>query len=121
MLKNSLDQLKSTCSGNKKFKAEFIQYAQRIVDEPRIRGALTEDAEQIIHYVNDETELSGAEILSLIYAERNMYYHNGETAKMGMGYQNRLKVLKVYTKTLIQNTLYIINHVLEQQIAASRG
>ncbi|MEM5871733.1 MAG: hypothetical protein QW051_02560 [Candidatus Aenigmatarchaeota archaeon] len=89
ILKNTLDELKKKYDSNKNFKSDFKQLIKRIEDDDRIRPNLTESCKSIVEYFEGNKTISGIEMIALIYAERNMYYHNGETAKMGMRYGNR--------------------------------
>ncbi len=116
VLKENLDQLKTKYKKEEKFRNDFDQYIERIIQDPRIKGILTEDSTSILQYFKDEKELSGIEILSLIYAERNMYYHNGETAKMGMSYTNRKNIISNYIHCLVIHTLLLINFILDEEI-----
>ena len=116
ILKNSLDDLESEYHKNSKFKSDFDQYIERINNDDRIKQTLTNDANYVLEYFRGEKSISGIEILSLIYAERNMYYHNGETAKMGMRYTNRKKILNNYLECLSIHTLNLINYILDEEI-----
>lgn len=102
------------------FKEDFDSYITIIKGYDNLSKKLKEDAESISKYTKEEKEISGIEILSLIYAERNMYYHNGETAKMGMRYSNRRKLISWFQEALLVQTLKVANAVIIEQIEASK-
>lgn len=114
-LENGLETLKNNSRSNAKFKSDFNQYIKRIIEDERIKGTITEDAKNILEYLKDKRGISGLELLSLIYAERNMYYHNGETAKMGMSYTNRKLIITLYKDCLTILILKVINFILEEE------
>ncbi len=116
LLKSAIDDLKESYQKNNDFKNDFDQYIKRIEEDERIKSTLTEDSKSVLEYFNNNKSISGIEILSLIYAERNMYYHNGETAKMGMRYSNRRKLIKAYLSCLKDHTLSLANYILDQEI-----
>ena len=120
LLKETLDELKSDYSKDLKLKSDFSQYIKRVNDDTRIGKTLTDDSKSILGYFNNEKMISGIEIISLIYAERNMYYHNGETAKMGMSYKNRQKLINHYYKCLSMLTLMLINFVIEEELSLKK-
>ncbi len=115
-LKVTVDKLKIEYNRNVKFKSDINQYISRIENDNRIKSTLTEDSKNVLAYFKEEKSISGIEILSLIYAERNMYYHNGETAKMGMTYTNRKKLINQYLECLSIHTLKLINYILDEEI-----
>jgi hypothetical protein len=114
ILKEGMDTLKTEYQTNTRFKKDFDQYIDRIVEDPRIKGTLTEDAKNILKYFRDKQGISGIELLSLVYAERNMYFHNGETAKMGMSYTNRKRVIRLYREYFTIHILKVINFILDE-------
>jgi len=116
VLKQATDDLKSNYVNRDGFKNDFDQYIKRIEDDTRIKNTLTEDAISIKEHMKNENAISGIEILSLIYSERNMYYHNGETAKMGMRYSNRKLLIDTYKTCLINHTLMVINYIVDAEI-----
>lgn len=116
LLKESVDGLKANYTNKPKFKTDINQYIKRIEDDDRIKSTTTVDAKRFLEYMKGEKSISGIEILSLIYAERNMYYHNGETAKMGMCYSNRKLLIDKYIDCLINHTLKLANYILDAEI-----
>lgn len=117
LLESVLNQIQSEFNRDKRFRCDFEQYIERLVNEPEIKGVLTQDAKNVLAHLRQEKSISGIEVLSLIYAERNMYNHNGETAKMGMTYSNRKKLLSVYGECLTSHTLRLATQMIENQIA----
>ena len=55
-------------------------------------------------------------ILALIYGERNLFYHNGEAAIMGMTYVMRKWLLDEYREALIQVLLNNICYQLREEM-----
>lgn len=116
VLKQATDSLKNNYSDRDRFKEDFDQYVKRIEDDDRLKTTLTEDAVSMKEYLSNNKSISGIEILSLIYAERNMYYHNGETAKMGMRYSNRKLLIDTYKTCLVNHTLMVTNYIMDAEI-----
>ena len=67
-----------------------------------------------------QTETRVINILALIYRERNLFYHNGEAAIIGMTYVMRKWLHDEYREALIQVllnfTCYQLNKELRVQI-----
>lgn len=114
-LKDTLDQLKTKYTTNKNFKSDFEKLVKRIEDDDRIRSNLTESCKNIIEYFEGNKNISGIEIIALIYAERNMYYHNGETAKMGMRYGNRQFLIKNLTTSFYKHILLLATTIIDKE------
>jgi hypothetical protein len=103
------------------FKEDLNQYIARLESDEKLSKSIKEDASSVREYVKEEKNpISGIEVLSLIYAERNMYYHNGETAKMGMRYSNRKQLIIWYKEVLLDNILKVANAVIAERIEANR-
>lgn len=115
-LKDALSWLNSEYANNGRFKKDLAQYITRLRQDSHLTKTLKEDAKDLLSHLNGEKTVSGIELLSLIYAERNMYYHNGETAKMGMAYSNRKKLITKYRETLIEHILKLAIHIIDEQI-----
>lgn len=115
ILKETLDTLKTKYNNENDFKTDFIQLIKRIENDGRIRPKLTESCKNIIEYFEGNKNISGIEIIALIYAERNMYYHNGETAKMGMKYSNRQHLIKSLTMCFYKHILLLTTKILEKE------
>jgi DNA-directed RNA polymerase subunit N (RpoN/RPB10) len=120
ILKQAAETIKSRYVSNHRFKEDFDQYIHRIKKDDRIKSTLTDDALAFRAYCLNRKSISGIEILSLIYTERNMYYHNGETAKMGMRYSNRKLLIDTYRHCLIDHTLMLSNYILDAEIADNK-
>jgi hypothetical protein len=110
----------STYKSSQTFKIDFDNYISRIINDEKLSKSIKLDASNVSAYVKDEKTISGVELLSLIYAERNMYYHNGETAKMGMSYSNRKQIIAWYKELLLDNILRVANAVVLERIASNR-
>lgn len=115
-LENALDWIKSEYSNSSRFKKDITQYISRIEQDSQLSEKLKEDAKSVLKHLSGEKTISGIELLSLIYAERNMYYHNGETAKMGMAYSNRKKLITKYREILFEHMLKLAIHIVDEQI-----
>jgi hypothetical protein len=120
ILKQTLDTLKIKYNSDANFKADFGQYIKKIEDDERIRTKLTESCKSTIEYFDGQKSISGIEILALIYAERNMYYHNGETAKMGMRYSNRQYLINQFTDCFYRHILLLTSKILEKEIGENK-
>lgn len=120
MFKKTAEMIFNSYKSNPKFKNDFDVYIQIVECHEKLTASLKNDAASIREYVNENKTISGAEVLSLIYAERNMYYHNGETAKMGMSYSNRKILITWYKEALLDNILRVANAVIVECIEANR-
>lgn len=119
VLKMTLDTLKSRYLKETNFKTDFKQLIKRIENDIRIKPNLIESCKNIVEYFEGNKIISGAEIIAIIYAERNMYYHNGETAKMGMDYKNRQYLLKTLTSSFYRHMLLLITYILDKEYEES--
>jgi hypothetical protein len=115
ILKQTLDQLKSKYNSDNNFKHDFKQLIKKIETDGRIRPNLTESCISILEYFEGNKNISGIEIIALIYAERNMYYHNGETAKMGMRYGNRQYLIKALMTSFYKHMLLLTRIIIEKE------
>lgn len=115
ILKSTLNEIKSKYNDDSNFKNDFNQLIKRIEDDDRIKHTLTESCKSIIEFFEGTKSISGIETIALIYAERNMYYHNGETAKMGMRYGNRQFLLRTLTSGFYRHMLLLITKILEME------
>jgi hypothetical protein len=120
ILEGALNWLKSEYENKDQFRTDFIQYIKRIENDPDLSKSLKDDANCVLAHLKNEKSISGIEILSLIYAERNMYYHNGETAKMGMAYSNRIRLIDKYRESLTTHMLNLANFLIAEQICKNR-
>ena len=103
--------------------SNFDSYFNRIINNECIKDKLRQNTKKISDFLTHKipiTNLSGYEILGLIYAERNMYYHNGEAARMGMNYKMRLELLKFYKKILVSFILKTAIFIISKEIEKSR-
>lgn len=119
-LEFTLKSLKDKYSSNQRFRSCFDNYIKTINDETKISGNLKSSCNKILENFKDEKDISGIEIIALVYAERNMYYHNGETAQMGMRIGNRLKFLTELVDCFILHILKITINILEKEIEESQ-
>lgn len=119
-LADTIIRIRNTYKKSATFKEDFDIYLKRIEDDGKLSKTLKDDAVSIGKYAKEEIDISGIEVLSLIYAERNMYYHNGETAKMGMRYSNRKKLITWFKAVLFVQTLKVANAVIVERIEANK-
>jgi hypothetical protein len=119
-LEKAIEKIRESYKKSATFREDFDNYIKKIEGDDKLSKTLKEDAANIRKYAKEEKEISGIEILSLIYAERNMYYHNGETAKMGMRYSNRKKLISWFKGALLEQTLKVANAVIIERIEASK-
>ena len=120
ILEETLNWLKSKYDENNRFKTDFVQYIARINNDPELGKIIKDDAKNVLACLKNKKSISGIEILSLIYAERNMYYHNGETAKMGMAYSNRMPLIRKYRESLTAHTLKLAIFMIGEQIEENK-
>ena len=73
ILEETIASIKEACNNSATFQEDFDNYIQRIEEDVNLSITLKTDATSILKYIKNEKEISGIEILSLIYAERNMY------------------------------------------------
>lgn len=107
-------QIKDLYIVDQKFRHNYDEYIRRI--QNGFRERLAECCSGSIAFFRNEQSLSGYELFALIYAERNLFYHNGESAKLGMDYQRRNKLLSLYYDNFTLCLLRIIQFVISQQI-----
>jgi len=119
-LGEALAWLKLEYAGHGPFKNDFKIYLGRIEQDSQLSPKIKGDAISILKHLDDEKIVSGIELLSLIYAERNMYYHNGETAKMGMAYSNRKKLISKYREVLVEHMLRLAIFIIDEQVDKSK-
>ena len=120
VLEGTAKKIQTSYKNSRTFREDFDSYISRVENDEKLSKSLKEDAHNIREYVKEEKTISGIEVLSLIYAERNMYYHNGETAKMGMRYSNRKKLISWYKEVLLDNILKVANSVIVERIEYNR-
>ena len=116
ILKKLMCKLKSDFIEDENFKKDFNKYLIYIEKNDGIGKILKKDILSIRKYLDNKMEISGIEIISLIYIERNLYYHNGEIAKMGMNYNNRKLLLDEYKEYFESHILVLANYILCSEI-----
>jgi hypothetical protein len=113
IFRNNLEELRLKYSTENSFKNNFVQLINRIQEDDRIKPRLSSDCKVIMDFFEGGKEISGIEIIALIYAERNMYYHNGETAKMGMNYGNRQFLIRSLTTSFYKHMLILAKSIID--------
>ena len=116
ILKDTLDQLKTKYNTDNNFKNDFKNLIKKkIEDDNRIRQNLKESCKNIVEYFEGKKSISGIETIALIYAERNMYYHNGEDARMGMKkYKNRQFLIRTLTTGFYKHILLLATMIIKK-------
>lgn len=118
LLKELAQIIRKQAEIKERFKKDFDVYTKRIDNCNVVEDEQKALVKKLRAYVFEGKEITGIEILSLIYIERNMYYHNGETAKLGMSYSNRIFLLSNYldylTRMILLNVSYIINEQIKK-------
>ncbi len=112
ILKAGSNQIKKEYYENEQYKNEFDQYFAYLrthTKHPRYIIPFNE-------YLQGDKEFNGLEFLNLIYAERNLAYHEGEAVQMGWDYGRRIRLIKVYKITLICHILNTINYLIEEDL-----
>ena len=98
------------------FKEDYLKYLNKLIEfADKKKGtylALTDMKKDI----KKEGASRLIDIFSLIYAERNQFYHNGQAAKMGISYKNRIWLLDQYREAIIRLILNFICFQLEREI-----
>ena len=116
LLSEAVSSIKARCRSHPTLERDFGQYISRIEKYPTLTNTLKQDASALLSFTRGTSDISGVELVSLIYAERNLYYHNGETAKMGMTYSNRKWLVDLYRDVLLDKTLTLATHMLGGRI-----
>lgn len=112
--KECLEKLSKHYHQEPKFKDEFNQYIGRIQNVKS--SNLAQICASTIEYFTGNKDFSGYELFALVYAERNLYLHDGESAKLGWGYKRRNLLLVFYSEHFAKCLLQIATFVLQQQI-----
>jgi hypothetical protein len=107
-------KLKNHYIADTTFKNEYNEYIGRI--QRGVRPKLAESCTRSRDYFIGTGELSGYELFALIYAERNLFYHNGESAKLGMSYNRRNTLLSEYYDNFALGMIMIAKHIIKQEI-----
>lgn len=118
-LENALVWLRNEWSSDTKMKESLHGYLERIDKEGTLGRTIKDDVRSIAECLRGLKDISGVELMSLFYAERNLYYHNGESAKMGMRYGDRKRLISKYREVLIENLLRISVFIMDEQNAKS--
>lgn len=109
------DYLKDSIYLKPKQKEDFISYLTYLKT-----NSMTAQANLLSNFINkveSDTLPQFTEILSLIYAIRNLYVHNTDTAKSGVQYYStKISILKNCNDFLILSILNISTRVLDYKI-----
>ncbi len=121
ILRETLDQLKDKYKNSHTFSGDFRTYISRIDSNSEISTNLKNSCKSILEYFEGTKIISGIEIIALIYSERNMYYHNGETVIYGMYHNNRKILLTELIDCFIEYILWLIIKILKEKIYNING
>jgi len=102
--------------GNNNFLNDFSELNIIINNDNSLGRRLREDCSRLFTSLTNNVNLSKLEIMALIYAERNMYIHNGLTPFGNMNHNNRLFLLDLYTQYLCQYIFKLAIHLLSLRI-----
>lgn len=93
------------------------EYFERISGEKSYlkSGKLKEHCNSFYECLKNDGKYSYHNFLSLIYAERNMYYHSGEASRIGTNYKLRQKILDIYNGGIIFFIFKLATYVLNQK------
>jgi hypothetical protein len=116
-LKEALVWLRDEYTRDSRMRKSLNDYFGRINNDVLLGKTIKDDAKSISEFLRGLKDISGVELISLFYAERNLYYHNGESAKMGMNYRDRKKLISKYRDVLLDNLLMISVFIMDEQIA----
>ena len=116
VLKHLAKAIFSRMESKKNFKDNFDTYLDKIVASDRLQDGMLNAFNEMKLDFKQNNSTRVINLLSLIYAERNQFYHNGEAAKMGMTYANRKWILEQYRETLIQVLLNNICYQLREEM-----
>lgn len=115
-LKHLVAQLQNKATTSATFQRDFGIYTTRIQQAKNIENSIKLQVAHLNNAINGQQEISGIEALAIIYAERNLYYHNGEQGKMGITYSHRKWLLDQYHSCLCAIILHTIIYILREQI-----
>lgn len=110
VLKEALDGIRSKCMSDSGFKKDFEELISKIQSEKNVSQALKEKCKTVLN-----NDASGIEIIALIYAQRNMYYHAAEAGKMGMEYANAAYLIKHLTVYFHKYVLKLATKIFEKE------
>ena len=98
------------------FKRKFESYLEKVLDTENVKGGMRQAFLEIQGDFKANRDTRVINILALIYGERNLFYHNGEAAIMGMTYVMRKWLLDKYREALIQVLLNNICYQLREEM-----
>lgn len=118
-LTGGLNKLKQLYK-NKSFTSDFdsfVEKAKRQLSEANIAGTNLNNLSKLQSYLKKNDKEEENLMMSLINIERNLFYHSGESAKMGVSnYNNRKKSLELCYEILREYILININNILAKVI-----
>jgi hypothetical protein len=114
-LQETLVWLRNEYLEKSRMKDSLDCYLGRIEKDVALGKTIKDDARAISDYLRGLKNISGVEFFSLIYAERNLYYHNGESAKMGMNYSDRKLLISRYREVLVESLIKISVLIMDEQ------
>ncbi len=116
VLKSCIEKISEKYKTMNEFRNDIEKYFEKINSDNNLKDTLKKSCENIHQYILNGKNITGYEILGLIYAERNMYYHNGETTRMGMKYCNRIELLNIYIECIEDYMLKLVIYILNKEI-----
>ena len=125
-LKSVAELFKKKAKENEKFKKDFKTYIDRTSKDNSnsIKSNIKNQAVSLYEFIEFDKDISGIEILSLIYAERNMYFHDGEPCKMGVSYASRKYLLSTYynclEEVILKSAIFVLSKLNKEVIKLNK-
>jgi len=110
------NQLQNEIYSNSSISTDIKNYIYFLIAEVE-SNSLKQVLQSIISKFTSMQNWEHKEILAVIYATRNIFVHEGETAKSGIKYyKNKITLLKILYDYIILFQLKLINYAFEQKI-----
>jgi len=117
ILIDALETLRKFYKESKSFKTDFDEFLERTQEKALCRNDVKRHSKlkNLEKYISTGSAKDTILIIELIYLFRNMFYHTGESAKIGArNIRNRQKILELCYKTLADYMLTVCIHLLPQ-------
>jgi len=114
VLASGFNELKHLCKEKSKFKKDFQGYLERVGSHDYISSKSKTALKNIMESIEADNKEPYSDMLYLLYADRNLFYHTAEAVKMGMSYSNRLALMELLYRMLADYILAVMNNLLRQ-------
>ncbi len=91
-------------------------YLDKIMESSAISKDLKDKVQTIRNEIANNHRFPSRYMLSLLYSERNMYFHSGQTADSGFKFSVRSSLLDIYIELLIKVLITSYCHVMKLEI-----